>query len=347
MRFLILFVFILYQLMTPVNAVRNNTFSFFWTSKTSHKVGSVHYDGGALSSILVNVGDIIPGPLQVTKNSCKSQYAEIWTHIDGYDYWLFVPKSVTTSNGKHITVNIHQLPKGFSIIEENPQQYILYKKIPEKQITTYKKCYNIGATYNFSDPWETAFTLRLDTQNLGVGQYTGEIPIKVAFAEYFKATSGGAANSYPFERWTLADAKSNIGEVTLTFDINIKNKCSISPSEINLVHGGHSITTADGHTTSQLVNIRCTNPGDVKFNLTLTSLNPPTTSYTDGVGVGLGNGWNSVLKVENTNISTSSPTAEITMPGNSSLNIQSELKKTANSQPGNLSGAAVLEFSLP
>ncbi|HDL7647882.1 TPA: papG chaperone-binding domain protein [Yersinia enterocolitica] len=347
MRFLILFVLMLYQLMTPVNAVSNNTFSFFWTSQNPHMVGNVNYDGEALSSILANVDNIIPGPLQVTARSCRSLIVDLWTHVDAYDYWIFVPKSVTTANGENITIDIHQLPKEFSIIEENSQQYILYKGIPERQKTAYKRCYNIGETYNFTEPWETAFTLRLDTQNLGVGQYTGEIPIKIAFAEYFKATSGSGANQYPFERWTLNDAKNNIREVILPFNINIKNKCSFSPSEINLVHGGHSITTADGHTTSQLVYIRCTNPGDVKFNLTLKSLNPPTTSYTDGVGVGLGNGWNSVLKVENTNISTTSPTTEITIPSNSSLNIQSVLKKTANSQPGNLSGAAVLEISLP
>ncbi|MGT3245254.1 PapG chaperone-binding domain-containing protein [Yersinia enterocolitica] len=347
MRFLILFVFILYQLMTPVNAVNHNTFSFFWTSQSIHEVGNVNYNGEALSSILVNVDNIVAGPLYVTLSSCSFPNSARWTHMDAYDYWIFIPKSVKATNGENITVGIHKLPKEFRIIEENAQQYILYRAVQERAVTAYKRCYRIGESYDFQDPWETAFTLSLGTQNLGVGLYEGIISIKVAFAEYFKITSGFGSNSYPLERWGVADAKNNIGEVTLPFHINIINKCSISPSEINLVHGAHSITTADGHTTSQLVNIRCTNPGDVKFNLTLKSLNPPTTSYTDGVGVGLGNGWNSVLKVENTNISTSSPTAEITMPGNSSLNIQSELKKTANSQPGNLSGAAVLEISLP
>ncbi|WP_312026145.1 PapG chaperone-binding domain-containing protein [Yersinia enterocolitica] len=83
---------------------------------------------------------------------------------------------------------------------------------------------------------------------------------------------------------------------------------------MELAHGGHSIVTADGHMTSQSVSIKCTNNGDVKFNLILKSLNLPTTQYTDGVGVGLGNGWDSVLKVEKTNISMSSPTAEISIP---------------------------------
>lgn len=60
-RFLTLLAFMLWQVITPVHAVYDNTFSFFWSSKTMHNVGNVKYDGGALSSIVVNVSDIIPG----------------------------------------------------------------------------------------------------------------------------------------------------------------------------------------------------------------------------------------------------------------------------------------------
>jgi hypothetical protein len=63
--------------------------------------------------------------------------------------------------------------------------------------------------------------------------------------------------------------------------------------------------------------------------------------------VGLGNGWDSVLTVENTNISTSSPSADITISKQGNLTIQSVLKETTSSQPGNLSGSAVMEISIP
>lgn len=50
---------------------------------------------------------------------------------------------------------------------------------------------------------------------------------------------------------------------------------------------------------------------------------------------------------KNTNISAASPSADVTISGNGNLTIQSVLKKTASSQPGNLSGAAVMEISIP
>lgn len=346
MRFLTLSIFILWQLITPANAVSNNTYSFFWSSRTSHSVGQVTYDGGALSSIMVNVENITPGLLYVTKSQCKSYWGEIWTHLDAYDHWLFIPKSVKTTNGNDIKINIYQLPKDYNIVEEDATQYVLYKKTPEGQKTALKKCYREGESYNFTGSWDSAFILRLDTQNLSAGSYEGDIIIKIAFAEYFKATTGSSANSNPLERWSLADAKQNIGEVKLPFNIKIRNVCSINPSEINLDHSGNLITTADGHTTSKDIYVRCTESGDVNLSLSLRALNNPTTSYAEGVGVGLGNGWDSILKIENSNISSAKPTTDIVIPANSSFKIESVLKKTNNSQPGGLSGAAVMEVFL-
>jgi hypothetical protein len=50
------------------------------------------------------------------------------------------------------------------------------------------------------------------------------------------------------------------------------------------------------------------------LSLILKSLSLPIAKYTDGVGMGLGNGLDSVLNVEKTNIFTSSTTAEISIP---------------------------------
>ncbi len=341
-RFLTLSVFMLWQLITPVHAVNDNTFSFFWSSNTEHNVGHLTYDGGALSSIVANVSDIIPGVLAVTKNQCRNLWGDLWTHRTAYDYWMFVPKSVTTSSNKNIRIHIHQLPKDFVIIEEDSNQYILYKKIPEASNAQFRACFEIGYTYNFTSPWNSSFILHLDTKSLNIGKYTGSIPIKIAFAEYFKATSGSSwANNNPIERWSLADAKQNLGVVQLPFDINIRNICTISPNEINLDHGAHAITMADGHTTSKDIYIRCTNDGNINLKLSLQTLNSPTTSYVEGVGVGLGNGWDSILKIDN-NITPT--TQNMVIPANSKINIKSVLKKTNNSQPGNLSGAAVMEI---
>lgn len=341
-RFFTFLAFICWQVITPVYAVSDNTYSFFWSSNTIHNVGNVTYDGGALSSIVVNVSDIIPGVLSVTKHQCKSMWGSVWTHRAAYDYWIFVPKSVTANNGENIIVHIHQLPKDFSIVEEDSNQYILYKKIPEADNRQYKTCYKIGNTYNFTGSWNSSFILRLETKSLNIGQYTGNIPVKIAFAEYFKATSGSTgANSNPIQRWSLADARQNLGTVNIPFDINIRNICTVSPNDINLDHGAHVITMADGHTTSQDIYVRCVKEGDIDIKLSIKAINSPSTSYAEGVGVGLGNGWDSILKIDNSNITPI--TSNITMPANSKFNIKSVLKKTNNSQPGSLNGAAVME----
>ena len=337
MRFLILSAFITWQLITPAHAVSGNTFSFFWSSTTEHNVGNATYDGGALSSIIVNVNDIIPGVLRVTKNHCMNQWSNVWIHQTAYDYWIFIPKSVTTNNGKNIGVHIHQLPKDFTIIEEDSNQYILYKKVPEATNSQYKGCYKIGDAYNFTSPWNSSFILRLDSSSLNIGRHTGNIPIKIAFAEYFKATSGSTgANSNPIQRWSLADARQNLGTVNIPFDINIRNVCTISPNEINLAHGGHTITMADGHTTSEDIYVKCVEEGSIDLNLSIMAIDSPSTSYAEGVGVGLGNGWDSILNINNSNKTS------ITIPANSKFNIQSVLRKTNNSQPGSLNGAAVM-----
>ncbi|EMX79826.1 papG chaperone-binding domain protein [Escherichia coli 2726800] len=346
MRLFVFFIFVLLQSIVPVFAV-DNTYSFFWSSTAPHDVGNVSYNGGRLSNILVNVKDITPGPLSVTKNQCKRMWGEVWTDRSAYDYWIFIPKEVLATDNSKIEISIQQLPRDFSLIREDTNQYVLHKKIPESYNQQYKKCYPIGETYNFTSPWNSAFVLRLDTSSLGVGRYTGNIPIKISFAEYFKQTSGSSiADNRPIDRWSLAEAEQNLGIVSLPFDINIINVCHIVPNEINLDHGDNAITTADGHTISEKIYVNCVNNGKLNLRLSLKALTNPTVSYMEGVGVGLGNGWDSILKIDNANITSANPTTNITIPANSSISVSSMLRKTKNSRPGNLSGTAVMEILL-
>lgn len=350
MRFLFLCAFITSQFSTQVYAntqgtmppVSGTLYAYVWTIPHNVNIGGINYNGNSISSIPVKLNTI--APLQL---SLENKYCRTFNHapygIVGYDHYLFFPKKAMSNNGVEIPISIGQKPSGVTDFD-NGSYYALYKKVADQRISSEPgKCWDYGTTYNYpAVSFDTS--LLFDVRHLDVGHYTGSIPMRVGYASYH-------ADRYlpnAMERWTMATidkVTTNIG--SLSFDIMINNKCEVSPSEIELSHGGHSITSANGHTAKSTIKIECQLPSDVKLKLTLKSLTSPTTEYYDGVGVGLGNGWDSVLTVENTNISASSPSADITISKQGNLTIQSVLKKTTSSQPGNLSGSAVMEISLP
>lgn len=318
-------------------------YGFFWTKGDADFVmGSLNYNGNAISSIPVELSGISPGNLYLKAKYCRTTNYVPY-NIVGYDYYIFLPKEVMTSSGKSIPISINTLPSDTTAIDRGTY-YALYKKEPDKRVgSTSARCYDNGYIMNFNTV-QFNTSLRFDVSNLGVGNHSGNIQMRLGFASYHS----DYLNHNVLSRWSTNDIDGiSTTQALLPFDITINNKCEITPTTIEFAHGAHSITSANGSTISQSININCQLPSDVKSKITLKSLSSPTTQYTDGVGVGLGNGWDSILKVEEVNISDTSPNAEVTIQGNRSLTIKSTLKNTSNSQPGKLSGAAIMEVSLP
>lgn len=342
MRFFASFMLMLLNLTSHSHAnVSYNLEAFTWGATTTHDVGELNYDGNATSQILVNVNEIKPGSLSVRESMCHYPNYDLYSAKEAKDHYIFIPKSVTTNSGKNIAIDIHQMPTNYSIVANNTQQYVLYSQGKDEIKDTRRKCKIVGESQVFNSSWASPFVLRLNTENISIGEHSGNISINIARAEYYARTS-----SLPFYRWSTSQIQSFVKKdhaVTLPFKIKIQNKCTITPSEINLAHGGNSILSADGHMTSQSVGVNCENSGNIALNLSLKAITSPTTSYTDGVGVGLGNGWDSVLKIDGSNISTTNPTINMSIPANSSFNVQSILRKTNNSQAGSLNGSAVME----
>ena len=342
MRFFTFFMLMLLKLTSHSHAsVTYNQEAFTWGATDTHDVGELNYDGNATSQILVNVNDINPGTLFVRQSVCTYPDYDLATYKEGKDHYIFIPKSVTTNSGKNISVDIHQLPTGYSIIANTAQQYVLYNKGADEYIQKMRKCRKVGESQVFDSSWTSPFVLRLNTENIPIGEHSGNILMNIARAEYYARTT-----SQPLYRWNTNEIQSfvaNDNSVRLPFKIRIQNKCTINPSEINFAHGGNSIVSADGHMTSKNIMVNCVNSGNISLNISLKAITPPTQSYSDGVGVGLGNGWDSILKIDSSNISTTNPTTKMTIPANSSFNVQSILKKTNNSQAGSLNGSAVME----
>lgn len=351
MRFLFLCAFITGQFSTQVYAnvdtgsmppLIGTIYGFVWSAGHDAYMGEVNYNGNAISSIPVRLNAI--GPLQL---SLVNKYCRTTNYVPygilGYDNYLFFPKIAMSNNGVEIPISIGQKPSDITAFD-NGSYYSLYKKVADFRVSeTSARCWGYGTSYSYPTvSFDT--TLIFDVQHLDVGHYSGTIPMRLGFISYH----GDRYLPTALQRWTMSDidkVTNNLG--SLSFDININNKCEVSPSQIELSHGEHSITSANGHTAKSTIKIECQLPSEVKLKLTLKSLTSPTTEYYDGVGVGLGNGWDSVLTVENTNISASSPSADITISKQGNLTIRSVLKKTTSSQPGNLSGSAVMEISLP
>lgn len=349
MRFLLLCAFITSQFSIQAHAnygtlpfLSYATYGFFWTTdQDNFEMGRLDYKGNAISSIPVALNTITPGNLYLKAKFCKTQNF-VSTDIEGYDYYLFFPKKVMTKNGVEIPISIGQTASDTTAFDRQ-SAYALYKKVGDTNYNSSNKCQDLGVIKHFN-PVTFDASLLFDVRQLGVGSYEGSVPMRIGFASYHSRKI-----MHPYlSRWSINDI-DNISTVqaSLPFSITINNKCRVNPSEIELAHGGRSITSADGHTTKRTISIACELPEDVKFKLTLKSLTPPTIEYADGVGVGLGNGWDSVLTVEKTNISASSPSADITISQQGNLTIQSVLKKTAASQPGDLNGSAVMEISMP
>ncbi|HDL7647752.1 TPA: papG chaperone-binding domain protein [Yersinia enterocolitica] len=345
MRFFASFMLMLLNLTSHSHAnVSYNLEAFTWGATTTRDVGELNYDGNATSQILVNVNEIKPGSLSVRESMCYYPNYKIYSYKEAKDHYIFIPKSVTTNTGQNIAIDIHQMPTNYSIVANNAKQYVLYNKGNDEYITTLRECRKVGESQVFNSSWASPFVLRLNTENISIGEHSGNIPINIARAEYYARTS--ALSLY---RWSTDQIQAFVGKdhtVNLPFKIKIQNKCTITPSEINLAHGGNSILSADGHMASQSVWVNCKNSGNIALNLSLKAITSPTTSYTDGVGVGLGNGWDSVLKIDGSNISTTNPMINMSIPANSSFNVQSILRKTNNSQAGSLNGSAVMEVFL-
>lgn len=262
----------------------------------------------------------------------------VYVNYRATDQWIFVPNYIYVT-GKRIPVNVNVLPPGYDIINSDYNGFISLKHNGEiSSANTLGACSQVGKTYpmNYTYP---AFSLNLDISSLTSGNYTGTIPIKMAFAEYFGTKSSDITKFSD----NLAFQYTSNSEIP--YSINITNKCAVSPTKIELNHGELSVGVANGHSVSSNMTITCDEPASLK--ITVTSRSNPKTSYYDGVGVGLGNGWDSVLQIGNSGLSDYSLTKTILVSGkNASIPVSSTLKRTGTISAGNISGNMVLGLEI-
>ncbi|EGI6182040.1 hypothetical protein VW37_004522 [Salmonella enterica subsp. houtenae serovar 51:z4,z23:-] len=126
-------------------------------------------------------------------------------------------------------------------------------------------------------------------------------------------------------------------ETKVTIRVKVRNSCEFSTNGFTLDHGAQILGIADKHEVSKSINVSCTGKTDVR--LRLVSLSPPNNHVGGEYRAGLGNGWDSRLKLDG----TSGPrTLKFLAAGAQTVRISSELIRGPHSDVGRLSGSAVL-----
>lgn len=165
------------------------------------------------------------------------------------------------------------------------------------------------------------------------GSYSIEIPARVGmYSQYW------TDNHTPISM-TPSSMLSNLMpvETRVSIHIQVNNSCEFNVSNLTLDHGAQILGVADKHEVVKPVNVSCT--GETGVRLSLVSLSPPNQSAPGEYRAGLGNGWDSRLKLND----VSGPLdLQFLAAGSQTIRVSSELVRGPSSDVGRLSGSAVL-----
>lgn len=312
-----------------------NTFAYLWATTASFS-GSLDYNGPAISTITGKLNALNTGTMSVVYVDCATTNKTYVNYAAG-DNWVFIPKQISVA-GKSVLIT-PSAPAGFVNVGTTNDNHIIVMQGNTYYSRVLGGCGTIGQTYpvNYTFP-EISLTASVD--GVPAGRYEGTIPVRMAVSEHFGVTSADIAKFSD----SLAFSYSQVSNIP--YSINITNTCSFSPSNIEVTHGELRANEGEGNTAKAKLVVNCTS--DASLTLSLTAVTSPTNQYADGIGVGLGDGWDTSLTIENTGISDSSQIKDVSVPANSEFIIKSVLKKTpvSTSTSGVFMGSAIMRVDI-
>ncbi|HCU0389956.1 TPA: hypothetical protein OUJ00_004556 [Escherichia coli] len=313
-----------------------NTYSYLWVT-TNNSSGDISYSGKAVGYVSGTVNQLYTGIMKVAYVDCSTT-EELTVDYRAEDRWIFVPNTIKI-RGVSIPITVDVLPSEYKLINSDFGGFLLLKQNGSTYGHTQRgRCGSGSYPINYTYP---SFSLKMNVSSLTSGSYTGTILIKMAYAEYFGIYSSDITKFSD----NLAFQYTSNSEIP--YSINIINKCNVSTSEIELNHGELNAGVADGHSVSSNISITCDDPASLK--LMVVSRTKPEKLYHDGVGVGLNNGWDSVLQIGNSGISDYSLTGKtISVPtGYYLMPITSTLKRNGTTiSAGDISGNVVFSMEM-
>lgn len=311
-----------------------NMYSYLWVTYKNAS-GNLSYSGPSLSNITGTLGSLYTGTMSVAYVDCSTTTNK-YINYNGRDYWFFIP-SFITMNG--INVSLTPVPpSGYTFVGKLPGGEYIFNQYTQEKRGEIGSCSKIGYTYpiNYTYP---AISIKANVSGLSAGTYKGTFPVKIAYAEYF------AMQASDISRFPSSLAYNHATELQVPYSITITNNCQVSPSDITIDHGQFGIGQGDGNVVRENFSITCENTAQITIDFQ--PITAPTKPYTNGVGVGLGHGFDAVVQIGNLGLSNGSTSKTIQIQkGITTIPLISTIHENNNSSVGTLYGTANLNVTI-
>ncbi|EPH4539569.1 PapG chaperone-binding domain-containing protein [Escherichia coli] len=289
-----------------------------------------------MTNITGSLGALYTGTMKIAYVDCSTT-ANKYVNYHGMEYWVFIPSSVNM-NGINVILT-PDTPAGYTSAGRLSSGEYVFNKYILKTENIFGACGTIGNTWpmNYTYP---SITIKANVTGLPAGTYTGRIPVKLAYAEYFTENSAS-----DISRFSSSLAYNHTTESQIPYNINITNACQVSPSNMTIDHGQFGIGQGNGNVVRKDFSITCENTAQITIDFQ--PLTAPTKSYTNGVGVGLGHGFDAVVQIGNLGLSNASTSKTIQIQkGVTTIPLISTIHENNNSSVGTLYGTANLNLTI-
>ncbi|WP_201474505.1 PapG chaperone-binding domain-containing protein, partial [Escherichia coli] len=301
-----------------------NLYSYLWVSH-NHARGSILYTGPAQTDISGAMDSFFTGTMHIAYADCDEK-GDKYMIYNGHDLWIFIPSSITV-NGKIITL-LPDTPSGYSYKGQlSGGEYAFNKYTVKPDGGVLGKCNSVGITWPMNDTYP-AISLKAKISGLPAGTYTGAFPVRLGYGDYYTATP--EISRFPE---TLIYEHSTV--VQIPYSIKITNTCQLSSTNITIDHGQFSIREGNGNFVKKDISINC--DGEAQLTIDFQPLTVPTTLYKNGVGVGLGHGFDAVVQIGDLGLSNASTAKTIRLhKGTTTMPLTSTIHENDNPSVGTL-----------
>lgn len=312
-------------------------YQYFW-SANSRTQGGFNYQGLGGGGVSTTVGGFTYGLSTVSYVSCSTQ-SQAGVDRHRQDYYVLVPKIVMLGGTE---AKVFVVSGDYSVDDSLSSEFYIVKKVGSVS-TQYVSgaCGQVGNTYNMTSSVPLV-NLRLEIpSDIDVGGYNGIIGLKLSMAEYHYTGD----DIHPFDD-ALA-LQYSTSTISVPYNLDIITSCEVTPSSIEFNHGDLPRSFASGNRKEQSVSLTCSKSASLK--LSIRANNPPNHTYPleQGVGVGLGGYWDSLLMLDDGN-GKKGGSIPLSVVDNTQaiINVSSEIRGDGNSVVGDINGSAILLLSV-
>ncbi|MEM5506725.1 PapG chaperone-binding domain-containing protein [Shewanella frigidimarina] len=304
-----------------------------WNSNSTNS-GNLNYDGisGGIVRTELKPLDIGRATLKYCNGFAGLVYVRQTMTV------MFIPR-VLVVNNENIAITPSSTPNTTIGIFDN-DYYIIKTTSQVQNVNEQAGCQSLGNGYYFGEK-TSRINLKLSIPNsLVVNSYLGKLSLKSSFVEMH---ASGVANLQKPSDEIISTHSTGI--ISIPYSLNITGSCSTSTTDIAIDHGSLHPSVANNNEKKVTFTFNC--DSGVNATLGLVTNNPSTLTYPGGLGVALGQGWNSLLKLVNpdNNEQGSSFILSSSIAASHTITLSSTLQETALSDTGSLNGSAMLMIS--